>query len=88
MVRPGIYTHIKGGQYEVLYNAVDATSGREGRRVVIYKSLDTRTNEIFVRDEAEFDHYMPDPNCKVHWDRYQGNADCTCLYRFKFLREA
>ncbi len=52
--------------------------------VVTYWSL--RNGTYHQLPESEFDHHMPDPDCKVHWYKDEA-AKCSCLYKFRFLRE-
>lgn len=33
---PGRYRHVKGGEYFVLFEAIDATNGQHDRKVVVY----------------------------------------------------
>lgn len=48
--QPGTYRHYKGGQYEVLFTAVNSESGEE---LVIYQSLDN-AGTIWARPKSMF----------------------------------
>jgi hypothetical protein len=53
MTKPGIYKHVKGGMYRVLFCARQSTNGPdEGKLVVVY--MDLKHGGLHVRDEIQF----------------------------------
>lgn len=54
------YKHYKGDVYLVLGVAIESTNVREGRRVVVYTSLQNGT--MHTRDEKEFTELVKWPN--------------------------
>lgn len=55
---PGRYRHFKGGEYLVLFDAIDVTNGQRDRKVVVYAN---RSGKTFVRDLVEFKQQVVDP---------------------------
>lgn len=51
-VFPGMYVHHKGGRYEVVSVAFDATNERNGNQVVVYVSR--ADGKTYCRDLLEF----------------------------------
>lgn len=81
MTKPGIYKHVKGGLYRVLFSARQSTNGPdEGKLVVIYICL--KYGSLNVRDEEQFNEKVLAPpelgfNPGVEVPRFMFTGDPT-----------
>ena len=75
MTKPGIYEHYKGGQYKVLFIALNQSNDNNDEKpMVVYEALyDNPLSKVWVRLEKEFVEEVEFEGAKVP--------------RFKFIKD-
>ncbi len=76
MIKPGIYEHYKGGQYKVLFIALNQSNdANDEERVVVYEALyENSLSQFWVRLEKDFLEEIEVEGVKIP--------------RFKFIKDA